>query len=431
MGAVTAAVIGGAAAVGSGVMAKKEAKKNRRSAEKMQQKQEDLMRQQMDNFRELTDKLPDQTRQMIKDMSKSYVEVRAMLDQAKVTGDKQSAALFEEQRNLVRTHLDAELEAIGLQTDEFVGQIDQLTDNALKLVREDADFNEQLKETYRTQSKDALGNLKKMADASGQRVDSILKTGLAPEAAAKISKIQQGVSDLTRKTAALEAKVGKGGSASRITATELEGLKVLGEVTADLQANAQDELAKAGQVQGQYLAAAGEVADRSQTTRGREELAARQPYDQAKLNARGLEAQQSLTAINNANVETRRLTGAEGEASLAREDQYTRDRMSLVQNEAAAKQSLQEREQDLQFQGASMQAGQANSMADVMGVQAQNYANMAKESSAAATQSFMNLGRGVVGGLDAAWTPGGKGAKGSMNWGNFAGGSLKGMFGVS
>jgi hypothetical protein len=105
--------------------------------------------------------------------------------------------------------------------------------------------------------------------------------------------------------------------------------------------------------------------------------------------------------------------------------------MSLVQSEAAAKQSLQEREQDLQFQGASMQAGQANSMADVMGVQAQNYANMAKESSAAATQSFMNLGRGVVGGLDAAWTPGGKGAKGSMNWGNFAGGSLKGMFGVS
>ena len=431
MGAVTAAVVGGVATLGSGLMANRQAKKYRSSAERLQAEQNRLMREQMENFKRLTDQLPAQTQQMIKDMSASYVEVRAMLDQAKITGDEQSAALFEEQRRLVRTHLDAELEAIGLQTDEFVGQIDQLTDNALKLVREDADFNEQLKEEYRKSSKDALGNLKKMADASGQRIDSIMKTGLAPEAAAKISRIQQGVSDLTRKTAALEAKVGKGGSASRITATELEGLKVLGEVTADLQANAQDELAKAGQMQGQYISAAGEVAQVGARTRGREELAARQPYDQATLNARGLESQQKLSAINNANVETRRLTGAEGEASLARENQYARDRMSLVQSEAAAKQALNEREQDLQFQGASMQAGQANSMADVMGVQAQNYANMAKESSAAASQSFMNLGRGVVSGFDAAWTPGQNGAKGSMNWGNFAAGSVKGLFGVS
>lgn len=417
-------VAAGTAVVGlaAGVMSSRSAKKEGNKTRALQERQLALMEQQMANFKKLTDAVPKEIQQMLDDLNKSYAEVGVLLSEAKRNGDSQSIALFERQRDLVKQHMNAELATIGMNADEMTGLLDEMTESAVALVREDADFNDSLKANYKKEADLAVGNLRKMAEASGQRMESILKTGLAPEAAAVISKMQQGVADLTRKTAALEAKVGKGGAASRISATELEGLKMIGEATADLQKDAQGQLQNAGNAQNQYLAASGEVLANTQTTRGREELATRSPYDQAIIQTRQQEGAQSLATIGNANVATRNLTGAEGEASLAREDQFARDRMSLVQSQSASTQALNERKQDLMFSGAAGQATQARSMADIMGVQAQNYANMAKQSSAAAQASYASVFKGLAGGVMGA--SGGGGAQG------FGQGFFEGAYGI-
>jgi hypothetical protein len=409
--------------LGSGLLSSRKGKKQAAKARELQERQLRLMEQQMANFKKLTSAIPKETQKMIEDMNKSYAEVGVLLAEAKRNGDNQSIVLFEQQRALVKQHLNAELTTIGMNADEMTGLLDEMTESAVTLVREDAEFNDGLKAEYKKEADVAVGNLRKMAEASGQRMESILKTGLAPEAAAVISKMQQGVADLTRKTAALESKVGKGGAASRISATELEGLKMIGETTAELQQDAQQQLQNAGNAQSQFLAASGEVLANTQTTRGRDELAARSPYDQMQIQNQQQEGAQSLAAIGNANVATRNLTGAEGEASLAREDQFARDRMSLVQSQASGTQALREREQDLKFQGAAGQAGQARSMADIMGVQAQNYSNMAMQSSAAAQQSYSSAFKGLMGGSIGMGNGGG--AQG------FGQGFMQGAYGIN
>jgi hypothetical protein len=99
--------------------------------------------------------------------------------------------------------------------------------------------------------------------------------------------------------------------------------------------------------------------------------------------------------------------------------------MSLVSGQNAAEMGAKEREQDLVLGATANTATQARSMADIMGVQAQNYANMAKESSAAAMQSFSlaaRTGAGMIGGYSTTGTAAGAGQGGI--YGGFGVGSM-------
>lgn len=392
----------GAATVVSGAISSRSAKKQRNAQQRAQDAQMAQMDEQMARLDAFMEKVPEQSKEMIERLNASQAEINLLLEQAKVKGDQQAAELYARQRELVQSHLTAELDAIGLNAAEVTGVIDELSSNAVRLVNEDADANEILQENYKKETEGVMENLGKMAEISGRRLESIDKTGLTPEAAARISQVQQGVADLSRKTKAIEAKVGRGGSASRVSATELEGLKTLGEVTANLQEDVGRELERAGQVQGLVLGGAAERMSNLRRTRGRDELIARQPFDAAKVTVAEQAGRQSLAALGNANVETRNLTGAEGEASLAREDQFARDRMSLVQSGTAAEQAISEREQELELSGITKQASVSRSMADIMGVMAQNYANMAAKSSAQATKFFGTAVKGTAAGAAAS-----------------------------
>jgi len=284
----------------------------------------------------------------------------------------------------------------------LLGTIKELSDNAVRLVNQDADANDILKANYKKESDKALANLGRMADVSEQRISQIIDNGgLTDAAVARISRTQQGVADLKRKTQALEAARGKGGAASRISATELEGLKTLGEVTAGLEESSDAALAQAmGQSAGisaQQANIAGQQAQMLEETRGRDTLAAQQPYDQLRFATED----RKLAALNNANVETRRLTGAEGEASLARDEQYRRDRQSLITQRGAAEQTSSGRIDQMEFDTITGQNSVSRSMADIMGVQAQNYANMAQQADARTRGMFSTAIAGTIGGVGA------------------------------
>jgi len=394
-----------AAGVGSGVAAQgsvsafrslKEASKARAGSEQLQTANIVLMIQQLQKFDRLIADYPRQTKEMLGNITASYVDLQAMVDQAKTDGDEELALIFQSQRDLVSTHLTAELEAIGANKDELLSTIQEFSDSALEYAMQDEDARDRLRAEYKKEADRAVGNLNKMADASAQRIDSILKTGLPEGAAANISKVSQGVADLKRKTSELEAARGKGGSASRSTAVDLEGLKIIGETTANLKAQAIGEMVQASQVQRQLLGAAGERMSMLQPTRGAALAEAQKPFQEASVRAIGEAGVRSLTSLANANVETRRLTGAEGEASLAREDQYLRDRMSLRQGQLAAETRVKEREQDLISAATAGQAVQSRSMADILSAQSQNYSNMAKEATSRADVGAANANRGLV-----------------------------------
>jgi hypothetical protein len=184
-------------------------------------------------------------------------------------------------------------------------------------------------------------------------------------------------------------------------------------------------LQQAGQIQGQLQQAAGQRMAAMQPTRGAAELAARSPYQQMAAGTVMQAGQQSLTAQGNALAETRRLTGAEGETSLARQDQYNRDRMSLLTSQSATEIGVKQREQDLISAATAGQASQARSMADIMGAQAQNYANMAAQSQAQAMQGYAlaaRTGAGMMAGYGTTGTAAGAGQGGL--YGGFGIGSM-------
>jgi len=414
-----------ATSIFSGISGSKNAKKQAAAEAQMRAEQMALMREHQAKFQRLIDGYPKQTQEFLSKISATYAQLNHLTTEAKNQGDEQAAAIFQAQRDMVDTHLDAELEAIGANKTEILGALNSMADDAVKLVMQDEDMKDKLRADYKKEADLAVGNLRKMAEASGSRIDTILKTGMAPDAAAKLSQIRQGVADLTRKTAEVEAARGKGGAASRTTATELEGLKVLGEATANLRSQAMGELAQAGNQQAQLQGAASNRMMGLQPTRGAAELAARAPYQQLAAAQTMQSGEQGLTAMGNAAARTRTLTGAEGEASMAREQQYSRDRMSLVSGQNAAEMGAKEREQDLIAGATTQSAVQARSMADIMGVQAQNYANMAKESSAAAMQGFSlaaRTGAGMIGGYSQTGTWAGAGQGGMF--GGFGIGSM-------
>jgi len=388
-----------------GVMSSRAGKKQTSAQRDAQNAQLQLMREQMDNFQKLINDLPEQERGFIKDITSTYADLNLMLSEAKRVGDEKSEAIFQAQRDLVDSHFDAEMEAIDVNKNQILSSIRNLSSEAVALVRADADANDLIKAAYRKEADVAVGNLRKMADASGKRMDAIIETGMSPEAAAQISKTRQGVADIARKANELEAAVGKGGSASRLTAVDLEGLKLIGEQVASARREARWELKTGATLQAGLQQAAEDRAIVLEQTRGRQELAARQPFMQAELATEHLAGQQGLTALGNRNVETRRLTGAEGESSLAREQEFARDRMSLLQGQAAAEQAAKERTQELTFQGTAQTAGAARSMADVLGVQAQNFANMADQSRSQSQDAFTQaatFGIGAVAGYQGA-----------------------------
>ncbi len=405
-----AAALGIGTAVGGlvqGVMGSKDAKRQTQAQQQMYDQQYALMREQMDNFKKLTAEYPKQTQDFLGKIAATYEQLNSMITEAKAQGDEQAAAIFQAQRDLVDTHLDAELEAIGANKEQILKAMNGMADEAVKIVMQDEDRRDGLRAEYKKEADLAVGNLRKMAEASG------------------LSQIRQGVADLTRKTAEVEAARGKGGAASRTTATELEGLKVLGEATANLRAQAAGELAQAGNQQAQLQGAANQRMLGLQPTRGAAELAARAPYQQLAAAQTIQAGEQGLTAMGNAAARTRSLTGAEGESSMAREQQYSRDRMSLVSGQNAAEMGAKEREQDMISAATAQTATQARSMADIMGVQAQNYANMAKESSAAAMQGFSlaaRTGAGMAAGYGQTGTWAGAGQGGI--YGGFGIGSL-------
>jgi hypothetical protein len=405
IGAILAGV-GLATNLVSGFMGSKSAKKQQGQANALQARQIALMEEQVQNFKNLIKDLPKQTQDYMDKIGNSFLEISALLNEAKLSGDEQSAQIFQSQRDMVESHFAAETEAIGLNTQEMLGSIEQMSNAAMDLVNQDEDIKDEIRKEYKVEADKAVNNLSKMAEASGQRIDNILKTGLPEGAAANISKISQGVSDLKRKTMDFEAARGKGGAASRGTAVDLEGLKLIGETTANLRAQARGELVQEGQIQGQLQQAAGNRAQMLQPTRGAATLLAKQPYDMAALNVQDQAGSRQLTALGNKNVGLRQLTGAEGEASLAREQEYMRDRMSLEQGKNAQEMSIMEREQDLKGAYTAQQAGQARSVADILGAQAQNYSNMAQQSRATAMAAYgtaAKTGMGMVAGYNGAF----------------------------
>jgi len=428
----TTAIAG--AAIGAnligGVLGQKDAKKARAQEQSAIDRQLAIIEDQDRRYQELVDKIPAESKDMIDRLNKAYAESNLMLEQAKLAEDDKAVKLFESQRALVQSHLASELEAIGQNSKEFTGLIDELSGKALELINSDEDANAELKNAYKKESDAALTNLNKMADLSEKRLGDVLKTGLPPGAAAVISKVQQGVTDLKRKTMDFESKLGKGGSASRVSAIELEGLKMIGETTANLQMQGNELISQGIQ---QIAGLAGEAENLSarrmqglQETRGRNTLAALQPYQEAKLAGKQAEGAQSLTAMGNANTETRRLTGAEGDASLARENQYARDRMSLFSGKVAGEQDVQERGQDLAFTGQAQSARIASSMADIFGAQAQNYANMNKELRASSMGLFQTAAMAGAGGVMSGGMPGTTGFDATK----FGQGAMLGGYGV-
>ena len=379
--------VGVVSAIG-GVISSNSASKSAKKARALENERMALVREQMDNFKKLINDLPKQSRDFMEKIAKSHARISALLDEAKTNGDTQASQSFQAQLDMVETHFTAEAEAIGLNTQEMLGAIDAISTKTVELVNQDEDVKDQLRAEYKKEADQAIGNLSKMADLSGQRMDNILKTGLPEGAAANISKISQGVADLKRKTMEFEAARGKGGAASRGTAVDLEGLKMIGETTASLRAQARDQLSQEGQIQEQLQQAAGQRMAGLQPTRSAATLAATQPYDMAKLDVQQQGEQQQLTAMGNKNVQIRNLTGAEGDASLAREQEFMQNRMALEQGRSAQEMGVKEREQDLKGAYTAQQAGQARSMADIMGVQAQNYSNMASQSRAQAQAAF-------------------------------------------
>jgi len=421
---MSAAIVALGATVVGGVVSSRNAKKNRQAQQRMNDGQMGLMQEQLARWDRFLAALPGQSRNMISNLNASFSEVELLLSQAKKNQDEKAIQLYQAQRDLVKSHLDAELKAIGANTQEVFGIIDEVNANAVKLINEDADVNELLQDKYTEETKDVIPNLRKMGEISEQRIDSILENGgLTDEAVTQLSRTKQGVADLTRRTKNIEARVGKGGSASRVTATELEGLKVIGDVTAGLtEASGRELRAEQGNLsntQNLVLGASGERLSRQERRRGRETLAATQPLDAARINVAQNASNANLNAINNANVETRNLTGAEGESSLAREDQFARDRASLVQGKTAAIQAVNEREQDLTSGAISQKGGASKSMADIMGVMANNFANMAAKSDAQASKFFGTAVKATAGGFAA------------RNAGNsFGAGALQGGFGI-
>lgn len=408
-----ATAIGGAALIG-GVVSSKNAKRQQSSADAMNAEQIALMREQIDAFKALIKDLPEQSQEYMTKIAQSHAKLSALLEEAKASGDEQAAQAFQAQRDLVESHFAAESEAIGLNTQEMMSSIDALSDKTLAMVNENEDIRDKLRADYKKEADKAVGNLSKMAEMSGQRIDNILKTGLPEGAAANISKISQGVADLKRKTMEFESAQGKGGAASRGTAVDLEGLKMIGETTASLRAQARNELQQEGQIQGQLQQAAGERMAGLKPTRTESALAYTQPYQMAKLDVKQQGLDQQLTAMGNKNVQIRSLTGAEGDASLAREQEFMQNRMSMEQSRTAQEMGVSERQQDLTGAYTGQQAGQARSMADIMGVQAQNYSNMAQQSRAQSQAAFgqaMQAGVGAVAGYGGAF--GGKAGTGA------------------
>ena len=137
---------------------------------------------------------------------------------------------------------------------------------------------------------------------------------------------------------------------------------------------------------------------RLKPTRTESALAYIQPYQMAKLDVKQQGGQQQLTALGNKNVQIRNLTSAEGDASLAREQEFAQTKMGMAQSRTAQEMGVMEREQDLTGAYTGQQAGQARSMADIMGVQAQNYNNMAAQSRAQAQQAYSQAASMAVGG---------------------------------
>jgi hypothetical protein len=401
----TVAALGGGSLI-SGVLGSKDAKKSQAAANDLNAQQLAMMQEQIDNFKALIAELPKQSQEYMSKIAASHAMLSTMLEEAKAQGDTQAAQAFQSQRDLVESHFTAESEAIGLNTQDMLNSIDDISNKTLEMVNADEDIKDRIRGEYKKEADKAVGNLSKMAEMSGQRIDNILKTGLPEGAAANISRISQGVADLKRKTMEFESARGKGGAASRGTAVDLEGLKMIGETTANLRAQARNELAQEGQIQGQLQQAAGERMTRLKPTRTESALAYTQPYQMAKLDVKQQGGQQQLTALGNKNVQIRNLTSAEGDASLAREQEFAQTKMGMAQSRTAQEMGVMEREQDLTGAYTGQQAGQARSMADIMGVQAQNYSNMAMQSRAQATAAYgqaAKIGVGAMAGASGAF----------------------------
>jgi len=373
-------------------------RKNKGQSQKFLEASVNNVLQAMARFDGLIADLPNKTQEYLTKISQSYTEITALMEEAQARGQEDIAQTYASMRDLAEAHFLSEAKAIGLNEQEMLETIGELSSQTAELINKDEDLKDTLRAEYDKDAQKSLSNLRKMADASGERIDQILSTGLPEDAAAQISRVSQGVADLKRKTQELESARGKGGSASRSTAVELEGLKIIGDTTAKLRADARGELLQEAQMQGELQRTSGERTAMMQPTRGEALVRALTPYNEATIATKDQAATRELTALGNKNVELRRLTGEEGAQSLALEQDYYQQRQGAVQTRDAATLTTMEREQDLTGQYSQTRAGLNLTMADILGAQAQNFNNLAMAAQGTITQGASSIGQILGGG---------------------------------
>lgn len=394
-----------AGAISSGIgayEANKQAKRQEAAAQGAVAQQIQLQQEQIDRFDKLIDKLPDQQREYLEDISASYAENRMMLEEAKSSQDAQAIANYEALNDIIESTLAAEMTAIGENHEDYINTLNVFSDDMVGLVRSDAEANEGLKQQFRDTSDQAITKLK---DASGlvtQRMEAIEKSGGLPDGAdAIISNMRQGIADVHRQVKDLDAATGKGGSASRKSAVALEGLKQVGETMAGLKQQGTQELMQLvgvqAQLTGQLTDTAAQKTIVGKHTEGAEIAAAKAPFIQEALTAEGTRGARELTAIGNSNVAMRTNQASLGDTQLAQQREYEANRLALNQGEAAAKLGVKERSQSLALNMTAKTGTAVQSMSDVLGAQANNYSNQASASRAQANESMASA-MSVIGG---------------------------------
>jgi len=197
-----------------GMITGSKAKKKARAAqEALTREALQLQRDMAAKFDVLIGDLPQETAASLKLMTGAYAQLTQMMNEAKASSDEKSVAMFAAQRDMVDSQLATELSLIGADYSQFIAVADELSARATAMLEADDKFNAQFKEEYLKQTEGGMDNLQKIADASGKRIDDLIKSeGLPEGSAAVLSNMQQQVSDVKRSTEQFEAARGKGGT---------------------------------------------------------------------------------------------------------------------------------------------------------------------------------------------------------------------------
>jgi len=351
-----------------------------------------ISKQDRKRLERLIRKLPQQERESTANLLQTYAKQRENVKEAKIRGDQSAAQLFDVHTAQVKEALKLQFAKLGQDHGEFLAEINGLQDKYSDELKKDQRINALNKKIYEDQTAQGFQLIKDGNDAFQKQVAFIKETGFDKKSAGIIAEAEEKANQIKRQTANIEAQIGKGGSGSREAATAFEAIRTIAGVKQAASDASDDTLAKAADFAKVGEMLAGRRTEVLRATEGQEQIALDSKFDEAKL-AANEEFRGQRTAIELGGQQQQQILERERlNTQNLRDEGLIRELGALDTAEAAGKEALVERTQNLERSLTAGVVEQGRSLADVYGNMARSENVRANTLNQQAQASFASLG---------------------------------------